>query len=182
MTTTTQDPAADVLRFPTGRFHRPASLDADARERAIDIIASTPARLRDAVRGLTTEQIETPYRPGGWTVRQVVHHVPDSHMNAFIRFKLALTENVPTIKPYEESEWAKLADTRLPLETSLTLLDAVHERWLAILRAMTPTDFERELIHPESGRQRLDQVLALYAWHGPHHTAHVTSLRERMGW
>ena len=182
MTTTTQDPAADVLRFPTGRFHRPASLDADARERAIDIIARTPARLRDAVRGLTTEQIETPYRPGGWTVRQVVHHVPDSHMNAFIRFKLALTENVPTIKPYEESEWAKLADTRLPLETSLTLLDAVHERWLAILRAMTPTDFERELIHPESGRQRLDQVLALYAWHGPHHTAHVTSLRERMGW
>jgi len=182
MTTTTQDPASDVLRFPTGRFHRPASLDADARERAIEIIARTPARLRDAVRGLTTEQIETPYRPGGWTVRQVVHHVPDSHMNAFIRFKLALTENVPTIKPYEEAEWAKLADTGVPLETSLTLLDAVHERWLAILRAMTPTDFERELIHPETGRQRLDQVLALYAWHGPHHTAHITSLRERMGW
>ena len=182
MTTTTQDPASDVLSYPIGRFHRPASLDADARERAIEIIASTPARLRDAVRGLTTEQIETPSRPGGWTVRQVVHHVPDSHMNAYIRFKLALTENVPTIKPYEESEWAKLADTRVPLETSLTLLDAVHERWLAILRAMTPTDFERELIHPQSGRQRLDQVLALYAWHGPHHTAHVTSLRERMGW
>jgi uncharacterized damage-inducible protein DinB len=182
MTTTTQDPGLDALRYPTGKFQRPASLDADARARAIDIVAATPARLREAVRGLTAEQIETPYRPGGWVVRQVVHHVPDSHLNAFIRFKLALTENEPTIKPYDESEWAKLADTRLPLETSLTLLDAVHERWLAVLRAMTQADFERVLMHPETGRQRLDQVLALYAWHGPHHIAHITSLRERQGW
>jgi len=182
MTSTIPDSAPDVLRYPTGRFQRPASLDAQARARAIETIVATPARLREAVRGLTSEQLETPYRPGGWTVRQVVHHVPDSHMNAFIRFKLALTEDVPTIKPYEESEWAKLADTRVPIETSLTLLDAVHERWVAILRAMTPADFDRELIHPETGRQRLDQVLALYEWHGPHHTAHITSLRERMGW
>jgi len=182
MTSATQDPGLDALRYPTGKFQRPASLDTDARARAIDIIAGTPARLREAVRGLTAEQIETPYRPGGWVVRQVVHHVPDSHLNAFIRFKLALTENEPTIKPYDESEWAKLADTRVPLETSLTLLEAVHERFVVLLRAMTPTEFERMLVHPETGRQRLDQVLALYAWHGPHHIAQITSLRERQGW
>ena len=134
-------------------------------------------------RRLTDAQIETPYRPGGWTVRQVVHHVPDSHLNAFCRFKLALTENEPTIKPYDESAWAELADVKaVPIATSLTLLEAVHERWVAILRAMTPADFGRQLIHPETGRQSLDQVLALYAWHGPHHTAHITSLRERNGW
>jgi uncharacterized damage-inducible protein DinB len=182
MTSTLQDPSADALRFPTGRFQRPPSLDDAARAKAIEVVAATPARLREAVRGLTTEQFETPYRPGGWTVRQVVHHVPDSHLNAYIRFKLALTENEPTIKPYDESAWAELPDIRVPLETSLTLLDMVHERWVAILQAMKPADFERMLVHPESGRQRLDQVLALYAWHGPHHVAHVTTLRERMGW
>lgn len=182
MTTSVQDSSAD-LRFPTGRFQRPASLDADARARAIDIVAATPARLREAVRGLSDEQIDTEYRPGGWTVRQVVHHVPDSHLNAYVRFKLALTENEPTIKPYEENAWAQLADVKVvPIATSLTLLDAIHERWLAILRAMSASDFERTLNHPDNGRQRLDQVLALYAWHGPHHVAHVTTLRERMGW
>jgi uncharacterized damage-inducible protein DinB len=182
MTSTAQNPGTD-LSFPTGRFQRPASLDADARARAIDTIAETPARLRDAVRGLSNEQLETPYRPGGWTVRQVVHHVPDSHLNAYIRFKLALTENEPTIKPYDEALWAQLPDVKaVPIETSLTLLDTVHDRWIAILRAMKPTDFERMLVHPETGRQRLDQMLALYAWHGPHHTAHITKLRERMGW
>src|SRR5215213_6311095 len=182
MSTSVQDPSAD-LRFPTGRFQRPASLDADARTRAIDVIAATPARLREAVRGLTDKQIDTEYRPGGWTVRQVAHHVPDSHLNAYIRFKLALTENEPTIKPYDEGRWAELVDSKVvPIATSLSLLDAVHERWVAILRAMSASDFERLLVHPETGRQRLDQVLALYAWHGPHHVAHVTSLRERMGW
>ena len=182
MTASVQDPSAD-LRFPTGRFQRPASLDADARARAIEVIAATPARLREAVHGLSDGQIETEYRPGGWTVRQVVHHVPDSHMNAYIRFKLALTETEPTIKPYEENLWAQLADAKVvPVATSLNLLDAVHERWLAILHAMSASDFERGLIHPENGRQRLDQVLALYAWHGPHHIAHITKLRERMGW
>jgi len=182
MTSTIHDPALDALRYPTGKFQRPANLDADARARAIDVIAGTPARLRDAVRGLNAEQIETPYRPGGWVVRQVVHHVPDSHLNAFIRFKLAITEDEPTIKPYDESEWAKLADTQVPLETSLTLLEAVHVRFVALLKAMTPAEFERTLVHPETGRQRLDQVLALYAWHGPHHIAQITSLRERNGW
>ncbi len=171
------------LSFPTGRFQRPAKLDPDARARAIDIVTATPSRLRQAVRGLTNEQIETPYRPGGWTVRQVVHHVPDSHLNAYCRFKLALTENEPTIKPYEESLWAQLPDVQaVPIETSLTLLDTVHERWVAILRGMKPSDFDRMLVHPESGRQSLDQVLALYAWHGPHHIAHITKLRDRMGW
>src|SRR5678815_734116 len=181
MTSTAQ--ASSDLAFPTGRFQRPAKLDPEARAKAIEIVAATPARLRDAVRGLTAEQLETPYRPGGWTVRQVVHHVPDSHLNAYCRFKLALTEDEPTIKPYEEALWALLPDVKaVPIETSLVLLDAVHERWVAILRGMKPSDFDRMLVHPESGRQSLDQVLALYAWHGPHHTAHVTRLRERMGW
>ena len=182
MTSTAQDSNLD-LRFPTGKFQRPPSLDEAARARAIDIIAETPARLREAVRGLTESQIDTEYRPGGWTVRQVVHHVPDSHVNALIRFKLALTEDVPTIKPYNETLWAELADVKtVPISTSLAMLDAVHERWVAILRAMKPSDFARELVHPETGRQRLDQMLALYAWHGPHHVAHITSLRERQGW
>jgi uncharacterized damage-inducible protein DinB len=182
MTATVHESSQD-LRFPTGKFQRPAELDAKARAEAIEIIAATPARLREAVRGLTNEQLETPYRPGGWTVRQVVHHVPDSHLNAYVRFKLALTEDAPTIKPYDEARWAELPDvSTVPIATSLTLLDAVHERWLAILRAMKPDDFARLLVHPETGRQRLDQVLALYAWHGPHHTAHITSLRQRMGW
>ena len=182
MTSTPQESSQD-LRFPIGKFQRPAELDAKGRADAIESIARTPARLRDAVKGLTSEQIETPYRPGGWTVRQVVHHVPDSHLNAYIRFKLALTEDVPTIKPYDEALWAELPDVAaVPLATSLALLDAVHERWLAILRAMQPGDFARQLVHPETGRQSLDQVLALYAWHGPHHTGHVTSLRQRMGW
>jgi hypothetical protein len=182
MSSTVQDSSAD-LSFPTGKFHRPPKLDPEARARAIDVVAETPARMREAVRGLTDAQVETPYRPGGWTVRQVVHHVPDSHLNAYCRFKLALTEDAPTIKPYDEAKWALLPDVAaVPITTSLTLLESVHERWVAILRAMQPSDFDRLLTHPETGRQSLDQVLALYAWHGPHHIAHVTKLRERMGW
>jgi len=183
MSSSTVDDSTADLRFPTGRFQRPAELDTDARARAIESIAATPARLREAVRGLSDSQIETPYRPGGWTVRQLVHHVPDSHLNAYVRFKLALTEDAPTIKPYDEARWAELPDTKLvPIATSLTLLDAVHERWVALLRAMQPSDFARTLVHPETGRQRLDQMLALYAWHGAHHVAHITTLRGRMGW
>ena len=182
MTSTVQDSNLD-LRFPTGKFQRPASLDAAGRAQAVDIVAGTPARLRDAVRGLTDAQLDTPYRPDGWTVRQVVHHVPDSHLNAYVRFKLALTEDEPTIKPYDETRWAELSDVKaVPVATSLTLLETVHERWVAILRAMTPADFARMLVHPESGRQSLDQMLALYAWHGPHHIAQITSLRQRQGW
>jgi uncharacterized damage-inducible protein DinB len=170
------------LQYPTGPFRRPERLTVDERQAAIATIAGTPAALRAAVRGLTEAQLDTPYRPAGWTVRQVTHHVADSHINAWVRFKLALTEEVPTIKPYQEALWAQLPDSWLPVEVSLRLLEALHERWVALLGAITPSQWEHEFIHPESGRQRLDQLLALYAWHGPHHTAQVTGLRKRMGW
>lgn len=173
----------DDLRYPVGRFARVDSLTPAARAAAIEDIAATPHRLRAAVAGLDDAQIDTPYRPGGWTVRQVVHHVPDSHMNAYMRFKMGLTEDVPTIKPYDEAAWAGLEDSRsTPIETSLTLLDAIHDRWVRVLRAMSAADFERKINHPERGEMSLDQLLALYAWHGKHHTAHVTKLRERSGW
>lgn len=150
----------------------------------IDGIARAPKELRAAIRGLSDMQLDTPYRPDGWTVRQVVHHVPDSHMNAFIRFKLALTEDMPTIKPYDEAAWAKLSDARdTPIETSLSLLTALHERWVGLLRAMSPSDFGRKLNHPDwDAPLSLDTMLALYAWHGPHHTAHINNLRKRMSW
>jgi hypothetical protein len=177
-------PTATDLRYPVGRFRRPdAPLDDAARRRAIDAIAATPAKLRAAVKGLTDEQLDTPYRPAGWTMREVVHHVPDSHMNAYVRFKLALTEDEPTIKPYEEARWSQLADSReTPIETSLVLLERLHERWVILLRSMSNEDYARRLRHPETGIQRLDQVLALYEWHGAHHLGHITGLRERMGW
>ena len=171
------------LRYPVGPFRRPDSLDDAERRRAIDAIAATPARLRQALAGLTDAQLDTPYRPGGWTVRQVAHHVPDSHLNAYVRFKLALTEDEPTIKPYDEARWAELPDTReTAIETSVMLLEQLHDRWVRLLRSMSADQFARRLRHPETGMQRLDQVLALYEWHGKHHIAHITSLREREGW
>lgn len=149
----------------------------------IDDIAAVPTRMRDAVTGLTPAQLDTPYRDGGWTVRQVVHHLPDSHLNAYVRFKLGLTEDAPAIKTYEEKDWAKTPEVATtPVETSLTMLEALHVRWVALLRAMTPRDFARTIKHPEWGTPSLDAMLALYAWHGRHHTAHVTALRDRMGW
>jgi hypothetical protein len=175
----------DSLRYPTGRFQRPKRpLENAERRQMIDAIARLPDDFRGAVRGLSESQLDTPYRPEGWTVRQLVHHVPDSHMNAYVRFKLALTEDVPTIKPYDEAEWAKLSDVRdTPIETSLTLLSAMHDRWVRLLSAMSPDDFARKLNHPDwDAPLSLDTMLALYAWHGPHHTAHITSLRQRMGW
>jgi uncharacterized damage-inducible protein DinB len=173
----------DDLRYPTGTFKRPSSLSESERRAHVETIAATPSKFRAAVRGLTDAQLDTPYRPGGWTVRQLVHHVPDSHANAYIRFKLALTEDTPTIKPYDEAAWAQLEDSRsTPVETSLTMLDVVHDRWVRLLRAMTPAQFERKLNHPENGMMTLDQLLAMYAWHGPHHTAHVSGLRQRSGW
>jgi len=171
------------LQYPIGKFHRPASLSPDERRTAIAAIAATPRNLRDAVRGLGDAQLDTPYRPGGWSVRQVVHHVPDSHSNAYTRFKLALTEDVPTIKPYDEKGWAKLDDTRTtPIETSLVMMDALHDRWVRLLESMAQEDFARKLNHPENGVMNLDQLLALYAWHGDHHVAHITTLRSRNGW
>jgi hypothetical protein len=139
--------------------------------------------LRAAVAGLTPQQLDTPYRPEGWSVRQVVHHVPESHMNAYIRFKLALTEDEPTVKPYDEAAWAKLPDVPgTPIETSLTLLEALHDRWVRVLRLLDDNSFKRTFHHPEIGVVTLERNLALYAWHGKHHAAHVTSLRDRMGW
>jgi len=171
------------LRYPTGTFTMPRSLSTEQRRAAIDAIAAAPAQLRNAVRNLTDAQLDTPYRPGGWTVRQVVHHVPDSHINAFIRIKLALTVNHPTIKPYDEAAWALLDDARsTPIETSLTLLETVHDRMLRVLRAMSPSDFARTLNHPDNGVMTLDDVAAQYAWHGRHHVAHITGLTERNGW
>jgi uncharacterized damage-inducible protein DinB len=171
------------LRYPIGKFEKDDSPSPEKRRRYIEEIDAAPARLRAAVAGLKPEQLDTPYRPGGWTVRQVVHHVPDSHLNAYVRFKLALTEDEPTIKPYDEARWAELADTRsTPIETSLALLDFLHQRWGKLLRALSPSDLSRKLVHPELGVMSLDTVLCHYAWHGRHHVAHITSLRERNGW
>lgn len=175
---------ADDLRFPIGPFTYARPATAEERRQRIAQIERTPEELRAAARGLSAAQLDTPYRPGGWTVRQVVHHVPDSHLNAVIRFKLALTESSPTIKPYDEARWAELGDVAgTPIEVSLRLLDALHERWVVLLRSLAPAEFERTLVHPErNATMTLDEVLALYAWHGPHHTAHITRLRARSGW
>jgi hypothetical protein len=172
------------LRYPIGPWSYPQSaITEDQRLGWIRDIATAPAALRAAVDGLTQAHLDTPYRPGGWTVRQVVHHVADSHMNGYVRFKLALTEDVPTIKPYDEALWATLAEVRTsPIETSLVLLEALHVRWVRLLESMTAADFARRFHHPESGTLTLEQYLAGYAWHGRHHTAHITSLRGRMGW
>jgi hypothetical protein len=170
-------------RFPIGKFTFDGPPDAEQRNEFIEDIAQTAAALRGAVRGLTPEQIETPYRDGGWTVRQVIHHVPESHMNAYIRFKLALTEDAPTIKPYMEDRWAMLPDVQsTPLEVSLTLLDSLHDRWVRLLRALQPQDWKRPFNHPELGTVPLEKNLALYSWHGRHHIAHITELRKKTGW
>jgi hypothetical protein len=167
-------------RYPIGKFHAPESISAGDRPRYIEIIASAPARLRAAVAGLSARQLDTPYREGGWTIRQVVHHVPESHMNAYIRFKLALTEMDPVVKPYDEAAWARLNDIAdTPVETSLGLLDCLHQRWVIVMRGMTENDWAKRYIHPESdrGAMPLDVVLAMYAWHCDHHIAHVRQTR-----
>ena len=175
------------LRYPIGKFEwsEPANEEQRARNRAgyIETLSKCAVNMRAAVRDLRPEQLDTSYRPEGWTVRQVVHHVPESHMNAYIRFKLALTEDHPTIRPYDEAAWARLPDNNVtPIEVSLQLLAALHSRWTDTLRSMRASDFGRTLYHPERGVLSLDHMLALYAWHSTHHIAHITSLRERMGW
>jgi DinB family protein len=170
-------------RYPTGRFVPDAHPTPDSRARHIEAIAGLPARMRQAVAGLNGNQFNTPYREGGWTVLQVVHHVPDSHLNAYIRFKLAITEDNPAIKPYDESAWAALKDSeQTPIEVSLALLESLHTRWTVLLRSLQSEDFQRRFVHPESGPHDLDWLLGLYAWHGNHHVAHITSLRKRMSW
>jgi uncharacterized damage-inducible protein DinB len=174
---------ADDLRYPTGRLRLVDDLSPEARGMLIEKIRTAPAALREAVRGLTDAQLETPYRPGGWTVRQVVHHVPDSHMNGYTRFKLALTEDNPTLKTYDEDAWSKLADVRgTPIETSLRLLELLHERWVALLEATPDAAVARPCRHPDDGPLTADTILQIYAWHGHHHARHVTALRAREGW
>jgi uncharacterized damage-inducible protein DinB len=171
------------LRYPIGKFHFEGPLSDEQKRKSLDDIAETPANLRAAVKGLSQAQLDTPYRPGGWTVRQVVHHVPDSHLNSYVRFKLALTENEPTIKTYAEDRWAELDDTKTtPVEVSLTLLESLHDRWMRLLRSLTPEEWKRTFRHPDLGAMTLEKALALYAWHGRHHVSHITSLREREGW
>lgn len=169
-------------RYPIGKFTKVPALSAAERSACIEQIVAAPANFRKAVAGLNDAQLDTPYREGGWTVRQVAHHLPDSHMNAYMRFKWGLTEESPAIKTYEEKDWAKTPETRAPIAMSLDLLAALHLRWVALLRGMRPEDFARTIQHPDWGLASLDAMLALYAWHGRHHTAHVTSLRQRKGW
>ena len=174
----------DDLRYPIGRFSsvkRP--LTPAERASKIQAIREAPARIRTAVTGLSAAQLDTPYREGGWTVRQVVHHVVDSHVNAYVRFRLVLTEDKPTIRTYKEKLWAELPDAKtLPPETSLAILDGVHARWVALLEALDGQQFQRPLHHPENGDMTVDMLLELYGWHGRHHEAHITGLRDRSGW
>lgn len=170
-------------RYPIGKFVRPTVVDAYQRRAWIATIAALPENLRSAVYGLTEAQINTSYRDGGWTVRQLVHHVADSHINAYVRTRLALTEDWPTIKTYEEKLWAELPDAKsLPIEVSLELLDSLHRRWAALLETLTDEQWERGYTHPESGRQTVAEVIAMYAWHSRHHVAHITALRKSRGW
>jgi uncharacterized damage-inducible protein DinB len=170
-------------RYPIGKFSFAGPLTPEQKKQFLNDIEQTPARLRAAVAGLSDPQLDTPYRDGGWTVRQLAHHVPDSHMNSYIRFKLALTEDDPTIKPYMEDRWAELSESRqAPIEVSLALLDSLHQRWMLVLRSLTEADWKRTFRHPKLGPMTLEKNLALYAWHGRHHVAHVMNLREKMGW
>jgi uncharacterized damage-inducible protein DinB len=169
-------------RFPVGKYEPPKDVTTEMRRTAIEEIAAAPAKVRTALAGLNEAQLDTPYRDGGWTVRQVAHHIPDSHMNAYIRWRLALTETEPTIKPYAEDAWARLEDAaHAPVEVSLRLLESLHERWVRLLRSLKPEDFAKTFRHPDHGVRTLDWMLFLYAWHGRHHTAHITELRKQKG-
>ncbi|HMG88131.1 MAG TPA: putative metal-dependent hydrolase [Terracidiphilus sp.] len=170
------------LRYPIGRFRPPSSSEPAARAEQISNLRLLSPALQKAVYGLTHLQLDTPYREGGWSVRQLVHHIADSHANAYCRTKLALTEDWPTIKPYDEAAWARLADSRLPVDGSLAMIAAMHERWVTLLESLPDADFERGYVHPENGRQNLATVLAIYGWHSRHHTAHITNLRARQNW
>ena len=171
------------LRYPIGKFIAPTETNDVQRDAWVEGVAGLPQRLRNALNGLSEAQLNTPYRPGGWRVRQVVHHLPDSHLNSYTRFKLALTEDNPTICPYDEARWAELEDSNAPVEVSLALLEALHKRWVLLLRSLSEGDWQKTFKHPASGKTfTLERTLALYAWHGEHHVAQITALREREGW
>ncbi|WP_310829598.1 YfiT family bacillithiol transferase [Paenibacillus pedocola] len=169
-------------KYPIGTFQFDGEITNKVTSVWINEIEDLPGLLRDAVKDLDNEQLDTVYRSGGWTVRQVIHHLADSHMNAFIRFKLALTEESPIIKPYDEKKWAELSDSKLPVDTSLLLLETLHKRWTNLLRGLTPADMKKTFIHPESGEVSIGKNIGIYAWHGKHHLAHITSLCNRKGW
>lgn len=170
------------LRYPIGQFTYKRPITEEMIDKWIQEIEDVPTDLAQAIKDLDQKQLDTPYRVGGWTVRQVVHHVVDSHMNSYIRFKLALTEKNPTIKPYKEEKWAELPDSKLPVDVSLVMLDSLHKRWVNLLYSLEPTDLEKTFNYPESGETKLAVAIGLYAWHGRHHTAHITSLRKRLDW
>ena len=174
----------DDLRYPIGKFSLEGSISPEQRQQWMNDLAAAPAVLRAAVAGLDDAQLDTPYRGGGWTVRQVVHHVADSHMNSYIRFRWALTEDKSVIKAYDENLWALLPDAKAaPVELSLNLIESLHQRWLALLESMTEADYQKAFVHPQTGNEtNLERTLAVYAWHGKHHAAHITALRKRMGW
>lgn len=174
---------SDDLRYPIGEFDPNIEISPAARSERIMTITELPDKLAEAVEDLSDDQLDTEYRPGGWTVRQTVHHVADSHANSIIRFKLALTEDEPpTIRPYYEDRWAELGDSKLPIGVSLNMIESIHTRWVALLDSMSESDFQKRFIHPETGEWTLEAALAMYAWHSKHHTAHITSLQERKGW
>ncbi|MES2559478.1 MAG: putative metal-dependent hydrolase [Bacteroidota bacterium] len=173
----------ETLKFPIGKYSKPATITPALLTEWIATLAALPSSLSNEVTNLTNEQLDTHYRPDGWTIRQVVHHLADSHMNAFIRFKLALTEETPTVKPYLEASWAELPDSSMPIESSLQIITGIHARWVNLLRTFSDEDLSRTFIHPEHGKIfRLDEIIGLYAWHSNHHLAHITTLKERNGW
>jgi len=175
-------PELDDLRYPIGRFAPPVLSEPAMRVDQISVLRLLPGNIQTAVSGLSHTQLDTPYREGGWTVRQLIHHIADSHANAYVRTKLALTEDWPTIKTYDEAAWARLADSNLPIDGSIGMISTLHERWVALLESLSEGEFHRGYNHPELGRQELGSVLALYSWHSRHHTAHITNLRTRMCW
>ena len=173
----------EKLKYPVGRYVAPETISADQRAAWIEELAKLPAKLSAAVTGLSDAQLDTPYRPGGWTVRQVAHHLPDSHMNSYTRFRLAVTENSPLIRPYDEAAWAELSDAKTaPVNLSLVLLEGLHARFVLLLKSLHEADFAKTFRHPEMGEKRLDWTLGLYAWHSLHHVAQITALRGRQGW
>ncbi|CAN5757447.1 bacillithiol transferase BstA [soil metagenome] len=173
---------SDDLKYPVGKFDSDFEVTNDLRQKFIQTISGLPEKLNEAVKNLSDKQLDTPYRPEGWTVRQVVHHIADSHLNSYCRFKLALTEDAPTIRPYYEDRWAELADSKMPIDVSMKIIEGVHSRWTTLLNSMSDEDFKRKLNHPESGEWSLEKMLGLYEWHSRHHLAHITTLAERENW